>query len=263
MVLVLGFLLAAGCGDPNSNVAFNPDSGAHPVGWLPSGHAVRAKANANSCAECHGSDLSGGIASVSCSPCHQKGSPYAFTDCTSCHGKPPTGTVAPNRSGVHAVHNALPTVATVCDTCHSGAGSGTPTHADGVVELNLQTLYSAKSGAAVRNSDGTCSQVSCHGGQTTPAWSSGTTIDVSTQCTVCHSFGTSEYNSFSSGKHDIHVNAANFACTRCHDTSKLALNHFSFLNTTIMEGPASSTIYSNFNYNNGQCGTVCHGTKFW
>lgn len=265
LFFVLGLLSTAGCGDPNSNAVFNPDRGTHPAGWLPSGHAAPAMADANSCAECHGSDLSGGIATVSCSQCHLKGSPNTFTECTSCHGKPPTGTVAPDRSGAHAVHNALPNVATVCNTCHNAAGAGTLNHDNDVVDLNLQTLYSAKSGLAVLNEDGTCSKVSCHGGQTTPVWSSGTTIDVNTQCTSCHSYGTSEYNSFVSGKHDKHVNERRLPCEVCHSASELALTHFTMLNTPEMEGPASATISGSriTNYTNGFCTPTCHAPRNW
>jgi predicted CxxxxCH...CXXCH cytochrome family protein len=155
----------------------------------------------------------------------------------------------------------------VCDTCHSGAGSGTAKHNNDVVDLAFLSVYNAKSGTALRNSDGTCSKVSCHGGQTTPSWLSGTIIDVNTQCSTCHAFGTAEYNSFSSGWHDTHVSAPlTITCVACHGVTKLAQNHFTSLNTTSMEGPASATIggvVSSYTGTIGTCTTGCHVSRQW
>ena len=126
--------------------------------------------------------------------------------------------------------------------------------------------YNAKSGIAVYNSDGTCSKVSCHGGQQTPVWMTGA-IDVNTACAACHVYGTAlatpEYNSYYSGEHDIHVNANGISCQLCHDTTKLAVDHFTTLNTTTMEGPASATILNSFNYSGGSCSPTCHETRLW
>ncbi len=254
----------AGCGSstPNSRATFNSDKGQHISGWLPAGHAQAAQADSSSCFECHGSDLSGGMSKISCFPCHINGSPFALTNCTSCHGNPPTGTAFPNQSGAHPDHNALPNVKSVCSTCHNGAGSGTVNHDNGVVDVAFLSAYNAKSGTAVYNSDGTCSEVSCHGGQKTPVWLSGF-IDVNTQCTSCHAFGTSEYTSFVSGQHDFHVNVEHFPCDKCHDTVKLSVNHFTSLNTPVMEGPASATVLSSLTYTNGTCTPLCHGTESW
>lgn len=218
---------------------------------------------------CHGSSLNGVVGSgPACvtAVCHQNGSPLTFTACTSCHGKPPTGTVAPNRKGAHAAHNALPVIANVCNTCHSGAGTNTANHYNNVVDVLLLSAYNAKSGSAVRNLDGTCSKVSCHGGQKTQVWLSGT-IDVNTQCTSCHVYGTApaipEYDSYYSGKHDLHANANNISCITCHDTTKLAVDHFTTLDTTTMEGSASATILNSFGYSGGSCTPDCHETRSW
>lgn len=218
---------------------------------------------------CHGSSLSGvagsGPACVTAS-CHQNGSPLTFTACTSCHGKPPTGSSAPNRGGAHVVHNALAQVTNVCDSCHNGAGTNTSSHFNSAVEVLFLSAYNAKSGSAVRNSDGTCSLVSCHGGQQSPAWLTGT-IDVNTECTACHVYGgaqaTPQYNSFYSGKHAMHVNTFHFPCTTCHDTTKLAKNHFTTLDTTTMEGPASATMLNVMNYSGGSCAPYCHAPNTW
>lgn len=260
--LLLSFvvLVAAGCGTPNDQSAFDPDTNKHVAGWILA-HPPAAQENIDSCKECHGEDLLGGISGVSCSSCHPSGI-SSMTGCTSCHGRPPTGGVAPNRRGAHTVHNALPHVTNVCDTCHSNAGTGTQNHFNSIIDVLFLSAYNAKSGAAVRNADGTCSSVSCHGGQMAPAWLTGV-IDVDTQCTSCHAFGSTEYNSYFSGQHDLHANTFQFPCTHCHDTTKLTTSHFASLNTTTMEGPASATLNSSLTYTGGTCTPLCHGTLPW
>ncbi|HUJ18145.1 MAG TPA: CxxxxCH/CxxCH domain-containing protein [Nitrospirota bacterium] len=271
-LLFMGLLITAGCsGKGNASSPFDADSGQHPVGWLPSGHATAAKANEDSCMGCHGSDLSGGITGVSCLSCHVNGSPFTLTDCTSCHGNPPNGNASPNTTGAHDMRTGhfAPSVILPdgCNTCHNGAGSGTTKHDNGTVDVSLMSLYSSHNGTATyNNGDGTCSNVSCHGGQTTPNWMTGF-IDVTTQCTQCHFFGTAagtpEYNSFWSGKHDLHVNTENISCFSCHETSKLTLSHFVTLNTLTMEGPASATINDLLNYTNHTCAAACHVSRDW
>jgi predicted CxxxxCH...CXXCH cytochrome family protein len=148
-----------------------------------------------------------------------------------------------------------------CDTCHSGAGSGTALHQNGASEVVIDTSYNAKTGAASFNATAdTCSNVSCHGGHTTPVWLTGT-IDVNTQCTSCHASGIAQYNSYNSGEHSRHV--GRFTCTVCHDTTKLAVNHFTTLNTSAMEGPASATMVTDVNYNGTSCTPSCHSSQNW
>ncbi len=264
LLLLAGLLFLAGCGSSstNSNAVFNLDQGSHPSGWT-TGHGASAQADLSACQTCHGNDLSGGMAGVSCMSCHAN-SPLADTGCTSCHGAPPSGTSAPNIKGAHAAHAALPGVGIVCDTCHSGAGSGTANHENGVVDVQISGVYNAKSGAAEYNPDGnTCSNVSCHGGQTTPAWYGGI-IDVNTQCTQCHSYGTSQNNSYSSGRHDFHVNQQGFVCIACHDVTKLAQNHFTSLNSAALEGPAAATLGNLVtDYTNNTCTNRCHDPLSW
>ena len=264
ILLTAGFFLLGGCGssEPNESV-FQGDS--HPDDWKVT-HKTAALQDPATCTECHGADYSGGTSNVACSSCHVNGSPFVLTNCTSCHSAPPSGTVAPNRTGAHGTNTghfaaqvALPDG---CNTCHTGAGSGTLNHDNGAANVNFPNVYNAKSGVAVYNADGTCSKVSCHGGQTTPNWLTGT-LDVFSQCTSCHAQGTSagnpEYNSFWSGQHALHVSTLGLGCTGCHDPYQLAVNHFTSLNTSTMEGPASATIRTDFiTYANGSCTASCH-----
>jgi predicted CxxxxCH...CXXCH cytochrome family protein len=231
-------------------------------------HASYVLANgATGCenAACHGTDLSGGVGPA-CTSCHVNGSPITLTGCTSCHGNPPSGSVAPNRTGAHGSVTghfaAQVTLPDGCNTCHSGAGSGTVNHDTGTVLVSFAGSYNAKSGTAVRNGDGTCSSVSCHGGQTTPVWITGS-LDIATQCTSCHAFGIAEYNSYASGQHGYHVNSLQISCVSCHDIDKLAVNHFTTLNTSALEGPAAATLNSNVNYDGMTCTPLCHGKDTW
>lgn len=245
----------------------------HPASWgtgsqVILNHAPYAQTNGTgqcSNASCHGTTLQGGVGPA-CASCHQSGSP--FTGCTSCHNTPPAGSVAPNRTGAHNTSTghfaAQVTLPDGCNTCHNNAGTGTLLHDNGVIDVQFLSAYSAKSGTAVHNADGTCSNVSCHGGQTTPVWLTGT-IDVSTQCISCHSFGTTQYNSFVSGQHYFHVVLTNIDCNACHDVSKLTQSHFKSLNTSTMEGPASATIQDFVGYNpdTATCSLGCHSPRVW
>jgi predicted CxxxxCH...CXXCH cytochrome family protein len=249
----------------------------HPVSWgtgsqIIINHGGYAQANgttACSNAYCHGSNLAGVTDSgPDCVSCHSGGLASLTSGCISCHGTPPDGSVAPNRAGAHNSvdgHFAPQvTLSDACNTCHNGAGSGTEKHFNGTDDVQFLNIYSAKSGTAVFNAaDGTCSNVSCHGGITTPAWETGK-IDVRTQCTTCHTFNTAEYNSFKSGQHYFHVFVQNLTCNFCHEITKMTA-HFTTLNTQTLEVPASATLqdYLNFDPNALTCTPSCHTTRVW
>lgn len=71
-LLSLTLFILSGCGDknPQSNFDVTSEKNPHPAGWLPLGHSIAAKAQIESCTECHGADFSGGIAKVKCTQCH-------------------------------------------------------------------------------------------------------------------------------------------------------------------------------------------------
>jgi predicted CxxxxCH...CXXCH cytochrome family protein len=135
--------------------------------------------------------------------------------------------------------------------------------------------YAAQSGASAFDNSAalSCSNVSCHGGQATPNWQTGT-LDVNAQCTNCHVSGTTQFNSYNSGEHAFHVSifgGSAASCTFCHNTAALAVNHFTALATSAMEGPASATVGGTgtavTTYTAGSCtpqaGVGCHGTRDW
>lgn len=182
-------------------------------------------------------------------------------NCTLCHGQPPNGTAYPNIQGAHAVHTALQGLQNNCGSCHATAAH------NGSVDVAVAASYYTKSGAATYNSAAvTCGNIRCHGGKTTPAWGNGA-INVNTQCTSCHQSGTAQYNSYNSGRHAFHVSSIGYACTVCHSTTKLAINHFTTLATSALEGPASATIGGSgtmvASYSGRNCTANCHGTRTW
>ncbi|MBU0484272.1 MAG: CxxxxCH/CxxCH domain-containing protein [Proteobacteria bacterium] len=183
-----------------------------------------------------------------------------YGDCTACHGQPPSGNSYPDTAGAHATHAGLPSVNTNCGICHVGAAH------NGQLNLGFPAAYNAKSGTATDNGNGTCSNISCHGGATTPNWRTGSLV-VNTQCASCHSSGTSQYNGYYSGKHSKHLKKG-YSCTVCHNTTKLQTGHFSNLATTTFAQSAAATIGGGStrvgSFQGGTCSSVsCHGTERW
>ncbi len=226
-----------------------------------------------------------------CTTCHAAGSPLTSLGCTSCHANPPSGatTAYPNAAGAHAPHIALGGAGTpiACDTCHNGLGTNTLNHYNranarpGEDALRVPpgnvafpATYSAKTGASSFDNSAplNCSNVSCHGGQTTPNWQTGT-IDVPNACPGCHISGTTQYNSFFSGHHDTHIvkfGLSAATCKLCHDVAKVNVSgHFQNLATPSFEQTARGTILSNVLYIGSNCNprtgglTGCHGSRKW
>ena len=263
----------------------------HPAGWLGdacSNHGtfvLTSPSGTSGCANayCHGTNL-GGVpqSGPSCTKCH----PTIPTSpsCGTCHGIPPAGTADPNIAGKHAKHMALYGV--TCTACHK---SSCDQHMNGTVDVIFDAVYNAKSGTGSFNATAkTCSEISCHGGprtQTlaqgqqippqsdpaqTPDWYTGSiTVSDKNQCKSCHIYGTTEYNSYLSGKHYKHVVEDGRACDICHDTIKLSdrSTHFAGLATSVISaGTASATTWSWLNYNGTTCTyAACHSgeTRTW
>jgi predicted CxxxxCH...CXXCH cytochrome family protein len=252
----------------NSTLCHAGGAGAnHAVPFVDNTHSQATQTTFNNdCSNCHAvTGTSPVSAAPLCTVCHTAGSPLTLTSCTSCHANPPNGAVSayPNVAGAHGKHLALNRAGTpvTCNTCHNGQGSNTLNHynrangrpgAGGRIppgDAAFLTAYNAKSGASsFDNATLSCSNVSCHGGQArsggTPGtpinWQTGT-LNKDTQCTSCHALGTAQFNSYNSGQHaqSSHVG---FGCLVCHNPTTLAVNHFTTLGTTAMEGPASATI---------------------
>ncbi len=96
-------LLAVGCSKKNG-VAFDPDAG-HPDDFFPT-HPAEYRNSAGGCAPCHGTDLLGGISTVSCYSSSRDGQ--------GCHADGPGG----HPAGWRALHSADPSKAATCAPCH-------------------------------------------------------------------------------------------------------------------------------------------------
>ena len=260
------------------------NQGGHPVPYNDNSHySVTSTTFPGSCSACHDVSAPSTKAGPACQTCHVAASPLSAANCTSCHASPPNG-AAPagaayaNIAGAHAAHLALTSAGTPisCDTCHSGLGPSLQNlnhynRAKSRVapgDVAFLATYNAKTGASSFLAGSlTCTNVSCHGG-TSPNWQTGA-FNVNTACTLCHSQGTTQYNSYNSGEHGI--NSAHSNCTNCHNTTTLAVNHFTTLSTTAMEGPASATIggtgtgipAGNYVVATKSCTPSCHGNETW
>lgn len=277
----------------NNTLCHGANPASHPVPFNDNAHYDVAAATFDaSCGTCH--DVSGPSTKVgpACQTCHVAASPLTAAGCTSCHAVPPdggapAGDLYPNIAGAHSAHFALTAVGTPisCDTCHNGLGTGTLNHyiraksrvAPG--DVLFSATYNAKSGASSFD-NGTalgCSNVSCHGGQTTPNWRTGA-IDVNFQCESCHVSGTTQYNSYNSGQHAFHLaefgGANATSCKFCHNTTALAVDHFTTLaDNTISPAVASATVggtgtlitaWTPGSGTSGTCDAACHpGPRPW
>jgi len=268
--------------------AFSWEGGAnHAVPFTGTGHtSVTSGTFPATCGACHFETGTATRIGPTCTVCHKANSPLSGLNCTSCHGRPPSGTTYSNFAGKHAEHGALPGTAGVCTPCHNGLESGSLAHyqrANGrqttgwVPPGDVAILgYGAMSGAASFNAaDRTCANVICHGGQTTPDWQTATAnaIDVPNACLNCHVSGTTQYNSYNSGMHDNHITVFGLSastCTRCHDVARVTVTgHFQNLATPAFEQPAAETVLQAVRYNGNNCNpqagglTGCHSSRRW
>jgi predicted CxxxxCH...CXXCH cytochrome family protein len=208
----------------------------------------------------------------------QPGTVPQIGTCISCHTIPPAGSAFPNISAAHKAHTTL---AIACSVCHTGGGSGTVNHGKRLV-VAFPTAYNAKTGPAALNPDGTCTNVSCHGGLNTKVWRGGR-VNPLQDCLLCHepgpAAGLPQNNSYYSGEHQFHLVTVGLICTDCHDMSAVSgtASHFSGLATPGFELSPASTMRAQLNFSSGvrSCspGTlpaansfsigVCHPTKIW
>ncbi len=267
----------------NATLCHGANTAPHPVPFLTgqtdsngNGHlTVTATAFAADCATCHSySGTSPRASAPLCNVCHKLGDPTGSGTnagtCLSCHSgtagmtKGPGGSSFPSQAGAHLKHMNLATQLT-CDTCHAGAGTGSTTHytnADlrlpnpptGPAPVVIDAVFTPLNGTAptFTGASLTCSNVSCHGAQTTPSWQNGT-INSAVQCTACHGVAATagtitQYNDafgrHSQGSHNAANVVNGIACTTCHNmanNSPGALAHFKYLNTTAVDGTGTGT----------------------
>jgi predicted CxxxxCH...CXXCH cytochrome family protein len=283
------------------------------------GHlTVTAASFSADCATCHAHSGTSPLAGAPlCSTCHKLGNPTVVGGCLSCHVNssaapdnfttkgPVGGTTFPNLPGAHAKHLGLPTPLT-CNSCHGGSGAGTTTHYDnadywlktpvGPASVALDPAFQSQSPGTAPGfnpSQLTCSSVSCHGGQATPSWQTGT-IDskAGTQCVKCHAIGGGASPQYTDAvfAHSFatHAAAGTLDCAICHNMDPASNNvpgvtrHFAELDTPAVSSanklPSGTvkftltnatypitgaspynTTTAPFTEGDGSCALTCHG----
>lgn len=186
--LALPFLLfllmaaAAGCGDSNPAVIFDPDTG-HPSGWYTSAHEVAAEGNIDSCTECHGKALEGGISGVGCTVCHLGGidsyHPIAWgTSAYHLHDDYvlANGTVECSNIACHGTFlGGVPGSGPSCTSCHMGGVSS-------VHPVAWTNPFQDHRNYVENYGDDACRNAACHGADLTGVANSGPS------CSSCHSY---------------------------------------------------------------------------
>ena len=268
--------LSNGCEDCHAENTAHPT----PLWAGPASTSHKTASNMNTaCALCHGVNLGGSSIARACVDCHEAGSPLILTDCISCHNTPPDGSYPagnrfPNRIGSHSTHRNLAELSDNCAACHDGAGTNTAMHfdTDEPATVSIGAAYNAKNRIANFDSaNHSCSNIRCHGGQSTPDWFNGS-IDVNLDCPSCHQQGTSQYNSYYSGEHRKHLEDLDqeelLICTDCHSPTRLNTTHFTNLASTVFDGDPGNSIRTELNYdpdrNRGCSASGCHTeSKTW
>lgn len=240
----------------------------------PAIHGLEAKLQQLDCQQCHGQNLAGGDAGVSCNTCH---TPGWKEDCTFCHGGTDTAGGAPPRDidnetnaaqlsfAAHTAHvTATITTPLDCTQCHvKPADALSMGHwfddTAGVAEVVFTGGLSAN---GTYNGNGSCSNLYCHGNGRTDNGSV-TVADGPMQCDSCHpdiNSGSTAWGTMS-GEHRKHLRQ-NITCSDCHKAVVNAggdaiVDTMLHLNGSKEIELADATITTN---NNGlTCDGSCHG----
>jgi len=200
--------------------------GYHPDGFSsPNQHGYAFFDSTSSCAVCHGAELDGGSAGVSCDAC--PGGASWRADCTFCHGGTDNQTGAPPKGargqtaktdkavgahGKHVTEGAFHS-AFDCSNCHrtpmtyKDAG-----HINGKAEIKFSQL--AGSSAAYDADDAKCNSTYCHGNGRTPGAAVAWTSETGTTCGSCH--GDKDGADKLSARHKSHIEGG-VTCDKCHN----------------------------------------------
>ena len=188
LLLLLSAFLAAGCGGDSNSTDFGtgpgtarPVSGIHPPGWLPDGHTPEAKANVQSCADCHGNDFAGGTTNIGCTQCHLGNQnsihPTQWgTFAYALHGNyvKVNGTSSCANVTCHGANlNGVPGSGPSCTQCHMG-GPNSKHPVEWNTNIKLHKDYVASNGSS------SCRSSVCHGTDLKGVFLSGPS------CGACH-----------------------------------------------------------------------------
>lgn len=220
--IIAGALLTAlslsGCGDDNSRSVFHAESGKHPSGWVDK-HSASAKADLETCIDCHGENLDGGISKVACTNCHlgnglaihpEQWGQYAYARHKSYVELNGTATCA--NAACHG-----PTLAGVAG---SGDSCATACHMGGIFAKHpaVWTQFSSHGNYVKANSLTGCSTAACHGIDSRGVFLSGPS------CYLCHTYAPDSKHpptwvDITSHKDYVNLNGSSTCLTSiCHGT---------------------------------------------
>ncbi len=240
--------------------------GKHPAGYQTPGnnpfHGDDANKGLASCATsgCHGTNLTGGSAGISCETCHANWK----TNCTFCHGGTDNQTGAPPSTvdgatassdlgvGTHTAHVAGRLKISkpfACASCHPVRTSALdPGHIDGTVQMNMKD---PSTGLA---SNGSCG-VYCHGNfpggnaNNKPLFTAAGGTAAS--CGTCHAMRPT------TGDHTGHATYG-IRCTGCH-TAATAAGDAIADPTLHVNGQKDVVAQWGGTMTGGTCAVYCHG----
>lgn len=202
----------------------------HPEGWVfPNQHGLATLEGQSDCRICHGEQLQGNNAAVSCDLCHSAMDPGWRSNCLFCHGGGDNSSGAPpvdlhDQSatslitvGAHSVHlRADGHPAYTCEQCHL-----TPTDLlsaghvfdDSPGQAELIFAQGLSQGGSYQA--GVCSSNYCHGngrtGGSSPSFNDATPLD----CQACHVGPGASFYGGMSGDHSSHLRRG-ARCNDCH-----------------------------------------------
>lgn len=280
--LFLTLFLLCGCSSDDDDSDSETPSNVHPAGYAAAtAHGLDANQASLDCQSCHGADLQGSGAAVSCDLCHTPTQPLAWrSDCTFCHGGTENETGAPPQlidNGTDQVGNPFPLhdrhVSSVltsnvdCQQCHQRVsdvlteghmfdGTAGQAEVDFAGGVSPQGQFNAETG---------CSNTYCHGGGRVDDGVV-TINDGAMTCSSCHAGNATDPDAdldAMSGFHRLHVkDAGNPAtCNECHSTT--TADSSSILDPALhINGLKEVSISEvNFTYeaDTTNCNGTCHG----
>ncbi len=226
---------------------------------------------------------------------------HADLTCHGCHGTNSTRDIRPEDSsyrnpssggvrGNHRTHVGEAATAASCAKCHPGSSGYTSSHRDGLIKIaaniNLSPQHAVYKGSTSAfpqtavPSPGSCTDVNCHFGRSTPQWGSAPLSAAGDKtstgdCTLCHHAPPS--NGKHEGKHRQYYGEGTVVCSKCHPDHHIEPRPFSHATSagkrplavqfTTSPNSGGNYIGGSVNYpdylsslspRNGTCTNYCH-----
>ena len=269
MVLLPVLLTACGTDSLGDGLpeGLTSESNIHPAGYdAPEKHGAAFLADQTDCFFCHGDQLQGGFAEVSCASCH----PGWQTNCTFCHSAASTVNVEQsafetpipkNDPGAHTAHVRSSDSHTFygCALCHEARTSiSTDGHLldQGDGDLRFGDL----AGEHASYTNGVCSNIYCHGNGQQPSGDVAWSVDSELGCSGCH--GDETDPSGMSGDHKLHLDLS-IRCQACHGEVMNADNKFESRELHVNGARDLSLELGQYDPETGTCTDTCHADREW